>query len=103
MNVQGERPRVDLGWSTCVFESRYKTEGGKALFPGRLRYSSSSKGGCAVPWLSYPLWDVSPLPDVRQTDVGHSSSPGEGTLFVVECGPEKVLVCFLNATRSDGS
>lgn len=56
-----------------------------------------------MPWLSNPLWDVSPLPDVRQTDVGHSSSPGEGTLFVVECGPEKVLLCFLNATRSDGS
>lgn len=103
MNVWGEPPWADLGWSTCAFESSYKTEGGKALFPGRLRYSSDSKGGCAMSWLSHLLWDVSPLPDVRQRDVGHCSRPGEGMLLVVECGPEKVTVCFFNEIRSDGS
>ena len=48
------------------------------------------------------FWDASPSPDVRQTDVSHSLSPGEGTLFVVERGPEKVSVSFLNATEVMG-
>jgi len=93
-----------LGVGYLCFGSSYKAEGGKALVPERLRcYSSDSKGGCAVPWLSDPPQDASPLPDGRQADVGHSSSAGEGMLLVVECHPEKVSVCFLNARRSDGS
>lgn len=51
----------------------------------------------AVQRLGFPILgrDVSPLPEVRQTDVGFSSSPGERTLLVVECGPEKSLGLLL--------